>query len=45
MPLSKCSWLMKFGSTERIWPAALGGFVLGIAYAYLVIHLVLDHLR
>jgi hypothetical protein len=45
MPLQKCSWLMKLGSTERVWPYVIGGFLLGISYAYLVMHLILDHLR
>lgn len=35
---------MKWGENPRVWPAALLGFIIGITYAYSVMHLVLYHI-
>jgi len=37
-------WLMRWGTSQRVWPAALVGFIIGITYAYALMHLILYHL-
>lgn len=37
-------WLVKWGHSQAAWPWAVGGFVIGLAYSYILMHLILDHL-